>query len=66
MKIITEETTSGELKTGDFYSPFGQEYWDKVLEGKKESLAEKIYIRTAKICPPDQRNQKLFKLIIKV
>lgn len=61
MKITAEEVKCEDLKPGDLFSTAGQSYWSHY---EPFSVGERVYIRTERACPPNDRGKPIFKITI--
>jgi len=62
MEIIATETKAKNLKPGDLFSTANQLYWDNIEN--HNSIGEKVYIRTDKLCPEEENEIKIYKIAI--
>lgn len=62
MRIKATEVKASELNPGDLFSTAGQIYWD--MHSLKESVGERVFIRTEAPCPPDQAQELVFRIEI--
>ena len=61
MKIVATKVRGEELKPGDLFSTADQLYWDHY---DPLSIGEKVYIRTEAPCPPDQKDDPIYRITI--
>ncbi len=57
MKIIATPIKAKDLSAGDLFSTASQKYWDF---RDKNSIGEKVYIRTDAPTPKDQENEEVY------
>ena len=50
-----------DLKAGDLFSTAGPSYWNNAW-ANGESIGEKVYMRTEKPCPLDQRDVVIYRI----
>lgn len=63
MKISVEMVRAEELQPGDLFSLFMDAgYW--AIAEYKQSVGEKVYIRMAAPCPPEDRGKTVYRIII--
>jgi len=61
MKIIAEPVKGKDLEPGDLFSTADQFYWDN---RPKESIGEKVYIRTETPLTPEQGEEDIYRITI--
>ncbi len=65
IKIKAEEVFSKDLKPGDLFSSYGPDYWEDDLGRlNRQSLGERVYIRTEAPTPEDQAWDRVYKITI--
>jgi len=59
MRFVATEVYCKDLKSGDLFSSAGPSYWERPSDG---SIGERVYVRTEVPCPPDQTEEKIFRI----
>lgn len=62
MIIVAAPVKAKELKPGDLFSVIGPSYWE-FIDGK-ESIGERVYIRTNAPTPLDQAEHQVYQIKI--
>jgi hypothetical protein len=62
IRVFATPTKGKDLLPGDLFSTAGPEYWKTVED--KDSIGERVYIRTNSICPKDQEDIGIFLIEI--
>lgn len=61
MRIIATKVKAKELRPGDLFSVAGPDYWDHY---DKNSLGQRVYIRTEAPSPPEQAEDEVYRIEI--
>lgn len=68
MKIIAKRVKCKHLMPGDLFSMFPQAFWDGVISCADEDgnmpIGQKVYIRTDAPCPPEDRENEIYRIRI--
>lgn len=64
MRILAEAILCKDLKPGDLFSELGPSYWDKNGHESDGSVGEKVYIKTNTVCPIEDEEIQVFKIVI--
>lgn len=62
MKVVATLVKAKELKPGDLFSVIGPAYWENI--DAKESIGEKVWLRTNTPTPPDQAEADVYLIKI--
>ncbi len=62
VKARAEAVLGKDLQPGDLFSTAGSRYWDNAMD--KESIGEKVYIRTNAPCPENQENVSIYRVVV--
>ena len=61
LKVKATPIFGKDLKPGDLFSTVGPDYWEDM---NRDSIGERVYIRTDTPCPKSQENEEIFLIEI--
>lgn len=66
MNIVATKVKAKDLKPGDLFSTWGQDYWDgaSYRRWRNDVVGERVYIRTTVPCPEEQTDEDVYQITI--